>query len=118
MGHILTALVPEKAKALETHFAAVARDLVKEMGSPLWRNRQAACLAAADLLAGRKWAMLAPIFGELWGMALRVVDDIKESVRTNGQRLFRALQNLTTRCVNAPGPFFLVKPRSQKILWV
>jgi proteasome component ECM29 len=53
MGQILTAIVPERQKALNEHFGAVMRDLLSEMGSRLWRNRQSACLAAADLLQVR-----------------------------------------------------------------
>lgn len=98
MGHILTSIVPERAKALTTHFDAVLSHLLTELGSRLWRNRQAACLATADLLQGRRWRQLQPHFGQLWEMALRVVDDIKDSVRENGKRLFRAVSGLTTRC--------------------
>ena len=53
MAGILLVLVPERAKALTEHCGAVLKDLLSEMGARLWRNRQAACLAAADLLQVR-----------------------------------------------------------------
>ena len=56
MGHIWRSLIDDPKKALDTHFGAVARELLREMGGRLWRNRQAACAALADLLQGRRWA--------------------------------------------------------------
>lgn len=50
MGHIWRALVPEPRRALEAHFGAVAAELLREMGGRLWRSREAACAALADLL--------------------------------------------------------------------
>ncbi len=50
MTHIWRALVPEPRKALEAHFDAVASELLREMGGRLWRSREAACAALADLL--------------------------------------------------------------------
>lgn len=38
---------------------------------------------------GRRWEELAPHFEALWGMTLRVIDDIKESVRVAGVALAR-----------------------------
>lgn len=38
---------------------------------------------------GRRWEELQPHFGALWGMTLRVMDDIKESVRQAGVALAR-----------------------------
>lgn len=50
MSSILTTIVPERQKALAQHFDAVMSDLLTEMVSRQWRNRHAACLAAADVL--------------------------------------------------------------------
>lgn len=37
-----------------------SRSLLSDMGARLWRVRQAASAALTDLLAGRRWAQLAP----------------------------------------------------------
>lgn len=50
MAHIWAALVPEPKVALDAHFGAIADDLIKEMGGRMWRSREAASLALADLL--------------------------------------------------------------------
>jgi hypothetical protein len=47
------------------------RGLLADMGGAQWRVREAASLAMADLLQGRRWAELQPTFEELWGMTLR-----------------------------------------------
>lgn len=47
-------LLLRRRAALDAHFSAVAGDLLKEMGGRLWRNRQAAAAAFADLLQGRR----------------------------------------------------------------
>ena len=78
------------------------RELLDALAARPWRARQASCLAMADLLPGRRWPLLAPNFGELWEVALRVADDIKDSVRVHGERLLRAVGNLSQRCAAVP----------------
>ncbi|KAK9834910.1 hypothetical protein WJX81_007994 [Elliptochloris bilobata] len=97
MTHIWRALVPEPRKALEAHFDAVAAELLREMGGRLWRSREAACAALADLLQGRRWAEVRPHLANMWGMVLRCADDIKESVRVSAAGALRALRGLTLR---------------------
>ncbi|KXZ47233.1 hypothetical protein GPECTOR_37g239 [Gonium pectorale] len=79
------------------HFGAILTDLLREMGGRLWRNRQAACSAAADLMQGRRWPELAPHMAQLWTMTFRAMDDIKESVRRAALSLARSLRGLTLR---------------------
>lgn len=99
MSHILVTIVPQRAAALTENFAAVMRELLDSLAGRPWRARQAACLGAADILPGRRWGLLQGTFGELWEVALRVADDIKDSVRVNGERLLRAVGNVTKRYV-------------------
>ncbi len=53
MTHIWRALVDDPKQALDAHFEAVVRELLKDIGGRLWRNREAACAALADLLQVR-----------------------------------------------------------------
>ena len=48
--HIWRSLVDDPRKAVDEHFGAIMGELLREMGGRLWRNRQAACTAMADLL--------------------------------------------------------------------
>ena len=50
MANIWRALIPDPRKAVDQHFKAIMAELLGEMGGKLWRNREAACLAMADLL--------------------------------------------------------------------
>ncbi|GAX79566.1 hypothetical protein CEUSTIGMA_g7007.t1 [Chlamydomonas eustigma] len=100
MEHIWRSIVDEPRKAIDEHFAAIMQDLVKEMGGRLWRNRQASAAALLDLLQGRRWNELKPFYENIWSMALRCLDDIKETVRRQAILLVKSLSNLTVRLVD------------------
>lgn len=55
MAHIWAALVPEPKVALDAHFGDISDELLKEMGGRMWRSREAACLALADLIQVSKY---------------------------------------------------------------
>ncbi|KAG2487332.1 hypothetical protein HYH03_014048 [Edaphochlamys debaryana] len=97
MAAIWRSLVDDPRATLEAHFPAVMSDLLKEMGGRLWRNRQAAAGALAELLQGRRWPELAPYFAQIWSMTLRGMDDIKDSVRRAALALARTVRGLTLR---------------------
>ncbi|KAK9795879.1 hypothetical protein WJX73_005986 [Symbiochloris irregularis] len=97
MTHIWQALVPDQRTALDAHFNAIATDLLRELGGRLWRVREACCLSLADLFQGRRWPDLQAHFEATWTMALRALDDIKESVRAAAATLARTLRGLTLR---------------------
>lgn len=97
MKHIWTALVDDPRAELTKHFDAVCAALITDMGSNQWKVREAAALAAADVIQGRRWPELRPHFASLWGAALRVMDDIKETVRQAGMSLVRCMRGLTLR---------------------
>lgn len=97
MAHIWRALVPEPKKTIDQLWVKIMEDLLKESGSRLWRTRESACLALTDLLLSRRFDEVAPYFSQLWVMAFRVADDIKESVRLSGEKLCRTLSSLSIR---------------------
>ncbi len=97
MNHIWLALVDDPRAALTENFDAVAKALVVDMTGQQWRAREAAALAASDLIQGRRWEEIKPHFGELWTAAFRTMDDVKESVRQAGITLVRCIRGLTLR---------------------
>lgn len=97
---IWRSLVDDTRKTMDTHFAAIIKELLQEMGGRLWRNRQAACAALADLLQGRRWPELQQHFHKVWSMTLRCMDDIKETVRRQAFSLVRSVRGLTLRLVD------------------
>ncbi|KAG1660153.1 hypothetical protein FOA52_007810 [Chlamydomonas sp. UWO 241] len=100
MVHIWRSLIDDPKKTIDLHFQSIMRELLREMGGRLWRNRQAACAALADLLQGRRFAELAPHLEEVWTMTLRCLDDIKETVRAQAMALVRCVRSLTLRLVD------------------
>lgn len=77
MTNIWRMLIKDSRAAVDLHFDAILKELLKEMGGRLWRNREAASLALADLLQGRRWPEVKQWLEQIWGLAFRVIDDIK-----------------------------------------
>ena len=59
MTNIWRVLVDEPRKTVDQHFDAILRELLREMGGKLWRNRESAALAIADLLQVRHHSIAA-----------------------------------------------------------
>lgn len=116
---IWRALIDDPKRTVDAHFDAIMVELLKEMGGRLWRSRQAACGALADLIQGnhdtlklmmchmmhmmlmtpplyyyigRRWSDLRPHIASVWTMTLRAVDDIKETVRRQALGLARSVE--------------------------
>ena len=53
MASIWEAIVSEQSKTLDLYFGAILDDLIVNLTSNLWRNRESSCCALADLLRGR-----------------------------------------------------------------
>ncbi|KAJ7569419.1 hypothetical protein O6H91_01G077400 [Diphasiastrum complanatum] len=97
MGHIWTSLVAEPKLVIQEFFDDIMDDLLVNLGSRLWRSREASCLALADLLQGRKFSEVGKYLERVWIMNFRAMDDIKETVRNAGSSLSRVLSSLSTR---------------------
>eukprot|EP00798_Chlamydomonas_sp_ICE-L_P021409 gene21409-28366_t len=100
MGHIWRSLVDDPKKTVDEHFTPIMKELLREMGGRLWRNRQAACSALGDLLQGRRWVEVKEHLGPVWSMMLRCLDDIKETVRSQAETLARVVRGLSLRLVD------------------
>lgn len=55
------------------------------------------CSVSAGRWQGRRWEDVSATFEDIWVMALRAMDDIKESVRQAAAKLIRTLRGLTLR---------------------
>lgn len=53
MSHIWHALVPDPKATVDANYAPICKELLKEMGGRLWRNREASASGLADLLQVR-----------------------------------------------------------------
>ncbi|KAI4308224.1 hypothetical protein L6164_031321 [Bauhinia variegata] len=97
MAHIWKSLVADSKKTIDENLDLIMDDLLIQCGSRLWRSREASCLALADIIQGRKFYEVEKHLKRLWSAAFRSMDDIKETVRTSGEKLCRAITSLTTR---------------------
>nr|KJB35644.1 hypothetical protein B456_006G122400 [Gossypium raimondii] len=97
MAHIWKSLVADPKRTIDENLDYIFDDLLVQCGSRLWRSREAACLALADIIQGRKFDQVGKHLKKIWLVAFRAMDDIKETVRTAGDKLCRAITSLTIR---------------------
>jgi proteasome component ECM29 len=81
-------------------FPEIMAELLKGMGDKAWRTRQASAKAMGDLYSSSTMEKLEPYLEEIWKMAFRVADDIKESVRNAGMMLSQQLTTSLVRSVS------------------
>ncbi|EFW99889.1 proteasome component [Grosmannia clavigera kw1407] len=97
MNDIWKALVKDSSAVIEAHFGAIMEDLLKSILGKEWRVREASCAAVADLVQGRPFVQYEKYYEEIWAKALKVLDDVKGSVREAALRLCITLSNTLVR---------------------
>ncbi|KAK0391507.1 hypothetical protein NLU13_1007 [Sarocladium strictum] len=93
MDDIWKALVKDPSAVIDTHFDAIIEDLLKSILGREWRMREASCAAISDLLHGRPYAQYEKHYRDVWTAALKVLDDVKGSVREAALKLCMTLSN-------------------------
>ncbi|KAH7150323.1 proteasome stabiliser-domain-containing protein [Dactylonectria estremocensis] len=93
MDDIWKALVKDSANVIDTHFDAILEDLLKSILGREWRMREASCAAISDLIHGRPFPQFEKYYRDIWTAALKVLDDVKGSVREAALRLCMTLSN-------------------------
>ena len=103
MNDIWKALVKDSNAVLETHFDAIMRDLLKSAVGKEWRVREASCAAISDLISGRPFVKYEPYYKDIWTTALKVLDDVKATVRNAALHLCIALSTTLVRQLEEHG---------------
>ncbi|KAK0624818.1 proteasome stabiliser-domain-containing protein [Bombardia bombarda] len=103
MNDIWKALVKDSNTVLETHFDAIMRDLLKSILTKEWRVREASCAAISDLISGRPFPKYEPYYKDIWTAALKVLDDVKSTVRNAALHLCIALSTTLVRQLEDSG---------------
>jgi proteasome component ECM29 len=103
MNDIWKALVKDSNAVIEEHFDAIMNDLLKSIHGKEWRVRQASCSAIADLISGRPFQRYEKYYGEIWTKALKVLDDVKATVRNEALKLCMGMANTLTRQLEEGG---------------
>lgn len=93
MDDIWKSIVKDSNAVLEKHFDAIMDDLLKSALGREWRMREASCGAIADLVQGRPFAKYEKYYTGIWKVALRLMDDVKGSVRAAALKLCIGLSN-------------------------
>ncbi|XP_052776475.1 LOW QUALITY PROTEIN: proteasome adapter and scaffold protein ECM29-like [Mya arenaria] len=81
MTSIWNALVQDNKNTVDKYMKEILADLLTNLTNNQWRIRESSCLAVHDLLRGHALDDVVESLPELWESCLRVLDDIKESVR-------------------------------------
>jgi proteasome component ECM29 len=97
MNEIWKALVKDPNAVIDQNFDAILEDLLKSILGKEWRVREASCTAIADLVQGRDVEKYEKYLNDIWSVAFKVLDDIKETVRIGAMTLCRTLTNLLIR---------------------
>ncbi|XP_038067101.1 proteasome adapter and scaffold protein ECM29-like [Patiria miniata] len=97
MTSIWSALVKDNKNVVDTYLKEIAADLLHHLTHHAWRNRESSCLAVSDLLRGRNVDSIVESLPELWEACLKVLDDIKESVRKAAEAACRSLSKVSIK---------------------
>lgn len=97
MNDIWKALVKDSNAVLDTHFDSIMKDLLKSVLGKEWRVREASCAAISDLIQGRPFQRYEQYYQDIWTAALKVLDDVKASVREAALRLCIGMSNTLVR---------------------
>lgn len=103
MNDIWKALVKDSNAVIEAHFDAIMDDLLKSIHAKEWRVRQASCTAISDLMSGRPFQKYAKYYSDIWTKALKVLDDVKATVRGEASKLCMGMANTLTRQLEEGG---------------
>ncbi|KAI1614467.1 proteasome stabiliser-domain-containing protein [Exophiala viscosa] len=98
MKEIWRALVKDTSAVISDNFDLIMDDLLKSVVSGKeWRAREASCAAIADLVQGREVEKFEKYLDDIWKVAFKVLDDVKESVRAAAMKLCRTLTSMLIR---------------------
>ena len=103
MDDIWKGLVKDPGAVLETHFDNIMKDLLKSILGKEWRVREASCAAISDLISGRPFQKYERYYKDIWTVALKVVDDVKATVRNAALHLCIALSTTLVRQLEDAG---------------
>ncbi|KAH8173631.1 proteasome stabiliser domain-containing protein [Sarocladium implicatum] len=116
MDDIWKALVKDPTAVIDTHFDAIIEDLLKSILGREWRMREASCAAISDLLQGRPYAQYEKHYRDIWTAALKVLDDVKGSVREAALKLCMTLSNGLVRQLEESNNVAAAKAMMQEAL--
>ncbi|KAL2161699.1 hypothetical protein VTH06DRAFT_8261 [Thermothelomyces fergusii] len=116
MNDIWKALVKDPKAVLETHFDAIMQDLLKSIFGKEWRVREASCAAISDLVSGQPFPKYERYYKNIWASALKVLDDVKGTVRNAALHLCISLSTTLVRQLEESGSTSTAKAMTNEVL--
>lgn len=104
MTQIWKMVVGDDSAVIAQYFDAIVAESLKGMSDKEWRTREAATTALALVLASARPQRYFDKLPDIWTMAFRAMDDIKDSVRKQGDQLAKQLAGVVVRLVEALAP--------------
>ncbi|CAN3371546.1 hypothetical protein DIURU_001791 [Diutina rugosa] len=104
MTQIWKMVVGDDTAIIAQYFDAIVAEALKGMSDKEWRTREAATAALASVLGSVSPQRYFEKLPDIWTMAFRAIDDIKESVRKQGDQLAKQLAGMVVRLVEAQSP--------------
>lgn len=101
MNAIWKALINDSTKVQDIYIDDIIEELLQGMGYKEWRVREASTTALIQLIQSQKQQKFTKKLPQIWTMAFRTMDDIKESVRVVGLRLTNILSKQLANTINA-----------------
>ncbi|PNH46325.1 hypothetical protein VD0004_g1783 [Verticillium dahliae] len=97
MEEIWKSLVKDPNEAIQKHFDAIMSDLLKCVLGKEWRTRQASAAAISEIIGGQPFKKYEQYYEQIWTAALKVLDDVKSSVREVALKLCMGLTSTIVR---------------------
>ncbi|CUS25176.1 LAQU0S30e00276g1_1 [Lachancea quebecensis] len=97
MNGIWNALVDNTSVTISEYFDEILSSVLQGMGGKDWRVREASATALINLLEAVNEKQYQEKLEEIWTMAFRTMDDIKESVRSAGIKVTKILSKILVR---------------------
>ncbi|KAK4098773.1 hypothetical protein N658DRAFT_525988 [Parathielavia hyrcaniae] len=116
MNDIWKALVKDPNTVMETHFDSIMKDLLKSILGKEWRVREASCAAISDFVSGRPFPKYERYYKDIWVAALKVLDDVKTTVRNAALHLCIALSTTLVRQLEESGSTATAKAMMREAL--
>lgn len=91
MNNIWDTLIVDPKKVIDDNFEIIFKECLSGMGSIEWRTREASTAALYELLNQVEFTKFDSNLKEIWRMSFRAMDDIKASVRKEGEKLTKFL---------------------------
>ncbi|XDT19249.1 Proteasome stabiliser [Nakaseomyces glabratus] len=100
MNDIWNTLIVDSKSTIDQYFDSILLELLEGMGNKEWRVREASTTALMDFVRSQPEEKFSGKILDIWTMAFRSMDDIKESVREAGTRFTTVLSKMLVRSID------------------